>query len=176
AEELNRVLDPQPRVTRAGVRYKANPLLIQNPERPQPAVESAVRGSNEAEAQAAIMNEPVDMLPIPSAAQPARAPQAARGRMARSDEPAPLASQEEPMLGDDELLALPDEEQAELSADEISPTEDAVPGAAASVSPRVESDVSIPEVGEEENLEISKAIEAAIKARLQKMQQPEAGQ
>ena len=45
-EELNRVLDPKPRVTRAGVRFRANNLLIRRERQRTPSVEDGARDSN----------------------------------------------------------------------------------------------------------------------------------
>ncbi len=45
-EELNRVLDPQPRVTRSGVRFKATGLLIKHARDQVPAVPDGARDSN----------------------------------------------------------------------------------------------------------------------------------
>lgn len=45
-EELNRVLDPQPRVTRSGVKYKANKLLIRRERDRLPAVMEGAQDAN----------------------------------------------------------------------------------------------------------------------------------
>ena len=45
-EELNRVLDPKPRVTRAGVRFRANNLLIRRERQRTPSVEDGAKDSN----------------------------------------------------------------------------------------------------------------------------------
>lgn len=46
-EELNRVLDPQPRVTRSGVRFKADGLVVTRQAKQAPAVDDGARDSND---------------------------------------------------------------------------------------------------------------------------------
>ncbi len=45
-EELNRILDPKPRVTRGGAFFKANKLLIRREKQRTPAVENGAKDSN----------------------------------------------------------------------------------------------------------------------------------
>lgn len=47
-EELNRVLDPKPRVTRDGVRFKANPLMIRRERDRTPPVADGAKDNNTA--------------------------------------------------------------------------------------------------------------------------------
>jgi len=46
AEDLNRVLDPKPRVTRSGARFKASPKLIRDPEQPYRPLSFGPKDSN----------------------------------------------------------------------------------------------------------------------------------
>ena len=46
AEELNRILDPKPRVTREGVRFQANPLLIRRERERTPRPDEMAKDNN----------------------------------------------------------------------------------------------------------------------------------
>lgn len=182
-EELNRVLDPQPRVTRSGTRFKANPLLIQDEGRPRTPVQTGVYSSNNfgeeqraAEIQRAkeleAARKTVSQKPVEKAIPVDSTRNLVRSIIAETP-PAPTVN-EEPIVAE--------------PAEPIEPALPAEPAAAATPSPKVAPRAAIgagaaatePELAfdeefkdeefpEEDNEEISKAIEEAIKARLQRV-------
>lgn len=184
-EELNRVLDPQPRVTRSGTRFKANRMLIQTGGQPRIPVDTGVRSSNtfgeeqraeelrrarELEAaRQTVKEKPVENeIPVDSTrnlvrsiiAETPPAPQLA------DDAPAPAepAMNEEPTANAEAESATPKmPARAALSAP-------AAPAAEAA-SPEMAFDEEFEDEAflEEDNEEISKAIEDAIKARLKRI-------
>lgn len=137
AEELNRLLDPQPRVTRSGAQYKASKALIR---RDREKLSNGPRDANNyGEAQQSTeLNRTADTEPTPTRARVAE-------RRSRAMMSAPLS--------------VPAVEHTETAAPVAKET-----AAAAPAMPAPEASATA-----EEPDEVSKAIEAAIQARLEKL-------
>ncbi|MCB0344399.1 MAG: hypothetical protein KDD66_04755 [Bdellovibrionales bacterium] len=184
-EELNRVLDPQPRVTRSGTRFKANSLLIQTGGQPRVPIESSVRGSStfgeeqraeelkrarELEAaRQTVKEKPVEKeIPVDSTRNLVRSIIADTPPAPQVDdavEAPAIAEPSEPIAPEEPVAAA-----AEAATPQV-PARAAMSASSKTAEPEMAFDEEFEneEFLEEDNEEISKAIEDAIKARLKRI-------
>ena len=168
ADELNRVLDPQPKVTRSGVRFKGSPDLVRDPRKeksssdfvaPAPAAVTPAQPDTfgMGGARGALNTKKEAALPLPESDKPKPAK-----AVVRAKKPV-IEPVEEPVAVKSEPLAIPSEERVETqpkaAAEELPP-----PAALKEEQPQPAASADT-----EEDPEVKQAIEQAIKERLDRI-------
>lgn len=179
-EELNRILDPKPRVTRSGVQYKANKMLIRRDRDRAPVSGYTAQDSNtygeEQRAEelkaARALTPPVEekSKPVVTPTTPPPSPaEQFHGVISKSAETlTPNEQLKQEALNDDIGKRVPDKAPITATEEALPPVKMEVPenetAAVTEPSPAAASSAA-----SDEDLEISQAIEQAIKARLDKI-------
>ena len=122
-EELNRVLDPQPRVTRSGVKYKANKLLIRRERDRLPAVMEGAQDSNAYGPESNTTNgiapaAELDKLPEPAGVRARMKDEAVKSEPVAAE--TPIIAPMNPTLDSAKTESLP---KAAVAAEEAQPVE-----------------------------------------------------
>ena len=176
-EELNRVLDPQPRVTRSGVRFRANPLLMRNERRHKPVVVPEIYDSNkygELQRKAEMLAK--ENMRLQEEAAKAHAAELLERQ--RLEEALRQAEQNSAEQNNTDTITNTDEPSAEATFNEAEPTivdsinepmpQEQLVDAAPQAAPEV--DQNLQEVADPVSDDISNDIEAAIRSRINRMQ------
>ena len=190
AEELNRVLDPKPRITRSGVRYKANSRLIREdrnlsaediknyPKSDNEAKEVTAPKVHESKPAKAEIAKPV-VAAKPQPAKPVELPAAAP---VKKDNKQPVVEED---LEDEVILGLPAGKNVsgtvvpgEKTEGDLPPANEPAEVSSTVVKKEVNPDNSVfpleqPEAKASESaedLDVDKAIEAVIQEKLQNLE------
>ena len=193
-EELNRVLDPKPRVTRDGVRFKANTLLIRREKERTPRPEEGAKDNNlageesrqserrEARARMEIPEdeaEPVKVIPKEEKIAPSKSAKKAQQDLSfpsvapEEQAPAPVVdAPAEPLVGEpvkaDEVAPpaklIEDEEEVVSSK----PAEAPAPARKPLISDEDESSAGKSQSVEEKENEVTRQIEQEILDRIER--------
>lgn len=156
AEELNRLLDPQPRITKAGVRYQAQPSLIRRDSKTAPEDYQTIvhDGNNHAEERRALQatnatSSAVDTTEIKKEPRAQLKPSTLIEHATRPAQPVLKTEDTLPTEAIDEEV---EAEQAEAT---------------------ISAEATQADITPDEDSEISRAIEAAIRERLMRMDEGE---
>ncbi len=160
AEELNRVLDPQPKVTRSGVRFKGSPDLIGDPRKEKTSTDMVAP-------QSAAASNSADTFGLGGS----------RGALdSAKSEAAPIEKKEKVKPAKSAKLkkSTPAAVEAEAVGTETLTvtTEDKIEPEAAAALPAAKSEAAAPPPvagAEDEDPEVKQAIEQAIKERLDRI-------
>jgi hypothetical protein len=177
AEELNRVLDPQPKVTRSGVRFKGSPDLIRNPREERTSAQfvtpsasaSQSAGNSQADTTAGsnsrgALNEPKpEALPPPQTTEKPKRAKTAKLKKEIKLEP--------PAVDTDLIKVQPEEKAPEAKTEEPTAVsaERSTSFPTNSATAAAKQDQAAATAETEEDPEVKQAIEQAIKERLDRI-------
>ncbi|MBL7663147.1 hypothetical protein JNK13_10395 [bacterium] len=174
AEELNRVLDPKPRVSRSGVRFKANPLLIRDEQKqntyvsPDGPQDSNTYGEEQFERESkAAQTSPTVVAPLSSVTTDTTSTKA----VTSTDSTSPAVTSAEPAPA--ETVTTPEIQKAPTSTETTTAsTPDIKAELPAAAQAPTTTEVAAPTTTTDSDVE--KAIAEAVKARLDKYSEVQA--